>query len=70
MKKKEVINKKKSQKEEKSKNRLVAKMSMIALSAYAIFKLKTETDILEKYFNSLASEIQKLFNLQRMKKIE
>ena len=63
MKKKEVINKKKSQKEEKSKNRLVAKMSMIALSAYAIFKLKTETDILEKYFNSLASEIQKLFNL-------
>ena len=63
MKKKEVLDKKKSQKEEKSKNSLVAKMSIIALSAYAIFKLKTETDILEKYFNSLASEIQKLFNL-------
>ena len=63
MKKKEVLDKKKSQKEEKSKNSLVAKMSIIALSAYAIFKLKTETDILDKYFNSLASEIQKLFNL-------
>ena len=45
------MDKKKSPKEEKSKNSLVAKMSIIALSAYAIFKLKTETDILEKYFN-------------------
>lgn len=60
MKKREIIGKKKSQKKEKSKNSLVAKMSWIALAAYAIFRLKTETDI----FESFAIEIQNIFNLQ------
>ena len=60
MKKREIIGKKKSQKKEKSKNSLVVKMSWIALAAYAIFRLKTETDI----FESFAIEIQNIFNLQ------